>query len=83
MTDKENKETVYGDNSDYLELKDPFVLDERLKVTTIGDEVLFLEEGNIYIRQVWGARVKDGVYEVKVLGANGGWKRGFYKLASE
>ena len=58
MTEKENKETVYDDNSAYLELNDPFVLDERLKVTTIGDEVLFLEEGNVYIRQVWGARVK-------------------------
>lgn len=62
------------------ELKEPFALDERGSIVTVGNEVLYLNENKPCCRKVWGIRCKEGNWEVKVMGENGGWKRTFYKL---
>lgn len=67
----------------YREIMKDFVLDERSVVVKEGDFVLFLEDGELCERKVWGVRCVDGNYEVKICGANGGWKRKFYKLAED
>lgn len=63
--------------------KEPFVLDERSKIVVVGDTVLFVENGVVSTRKVWGVRMHDGKGEVKVLGSNGGWKREFFKLGDD
>ena len=63
------------------EVKEPFVLDERLRTVIVGNEVLFLEDGELCIRKVFNVRINEGNYEVLVYGPNGCWKRNFYKLA--
>lgn len=65
------------------ELDKPFVLDVRSKIVVEGDFILFTEDNTNYCRKVWGVRIIDGNYEVKVMGDKGGWKRNFYKLAED
>lgn len=60
-----------------------FVLDGRGILTSVDDVVMYQEDGKINCRKVWGVRCIEGNYEVKVMGENGGWKRGFLKLAND
>lgn len=60
-----------------------FVLDGRGILTSVEDVVMYQEDGKIHCRKVFGVRCVDGNYEVKVLGQNSGWKRGFLKLAND
>lgn len=60
-----------------------FALDERGVEVRRGDFVLFTENNINYFRKVWDIRCVAGNWEVKVLGENGGWKKPFWKLASE
>lgn len=72
-----------------IELKEPFALDMRSKIVTVGDSILFIHhdkesnEYKEYDREVVDIRFNDGKSEVKVLGLHGGWKREFYKLGDD
>lgn len=88
MEDTEMEEkTVEGgwviDRDHYHSITKPFVLDVRGKVVCVGDFIIYSQFNKLNVRKVWEIRIKNGRYEVKVCGADGGWKTGFYKLAND
>lgn len=82
-----DEKTVEGgweiERNNYNLITKPFALDVRGKVVCIGDFIIYYSSNNLNVRKVWDIRIKNGNYEVKVCGSDGGWKCNFYKLASE